>query len=45
MGDEDILGEWRYNSAHSLSSAIVGGGHLHAPAALPSGKELPVPIE
>jgi hypothetical protein len=27
-----------------LTSALVGGGQLHAPAALPPGKEPPVPI-
>jgi hypothetical protein len=28
-----------------LTSALVGSGQLHAPAALPPGKEPPVPIE
>jgi hypothetical protein len=33
---KDILGEWRYSSAHSLTSALDGlSGQLHAPATLP----------
>jgi hypothetical protein len=42
---KDVLGEWRYSSTHSLTSALDGGsGQLHAPAALPPGGEPPVPI-
>jgi hypothetical protein len=28
-----------------LTSALVGGGQLHAPAALPPGKAPPVPLD
>jgi hypothetical protein len=41
---ETVLGEWMYTSTHSLTSALDGGGQLHAPAALPSRKEPLVPI-
>jgi hypothetical protein len=36
--------EWRYNSTHSLTSALDGGsGQLHAPATLPPRKDPLVP--
>jgi hypothetical protein len=39
------VGEWRYSSTHSLISALMEvRGRLHAPAALPPGKELLIPI-
>jgi hypothetical protein len=41
--NEDVLGEWKYSSMHS-TSALKGSVQLHAPAALPSGKEPVVPI-
>jgi hypothetical protein len=33
--NEGVLGEWRYSSTHSLTSALDGRGQLHVPAALP----------
>jgi hypothetical protein len=40
-----VLGEWRYSSAHSLTSAPDGGEwSASRPAALPPGKETLVPI-
>jgi hypothetical protein len=42
---EDVLWEWTYSFTHSLTSALDGGEcQLHAPAALPPGKEPLVPI-
>jgi hypothetical protein len=42
---ERVLGEWRYSSTHSLTSALGGvSGQIHAPAALHPGKEPLVPI-
>jgi hypothetical protein len=41
---EDVLGEWRYSSMHSLTSALDGSGQFHAPAVLPPGKEPLLPI-
>jgi hypothetical protein len=42
---EDVLGEMRYNSTPSLTSLLhVVSCQLHASAALPPGKEPPVPI-
>jgi hypothetical protein len=41
---EGVLGEWRYSSTNSLTSVLDGSGQLHAPAALPPGKEPLVPI-
>jgi hypothetical protein len=34
---EDVLGEWRCSSTHSLTSALDGSSQLHAPSALPPG--------
>jgi len=40
------MGEWMYNSMHSLPRhQIKVSGQLHAPAALTPQKEYPVPIE
>jgi hypothetical protein len=42
---EGLLGEWRYSSTHSLTSALDGvSGQLRAPVALAPGKEPLVPI-
>jgi hypothetical protein len=42
--NDGVLGEWRYSSTHSLSSALDGVScQLHAPAALPPGKVPLVP--
>jgi hypothetical protein len=42
---EGVLGEWRYSSMHSwLRHKIEASGQLHTSAALPPGKEPPVPI-
>jgi hypothetical protein len=40
------MGEWVYKSTLLMTTALVGGasGQLHAAAALPPGKEAPVPI-
>jgi len=39
------MGEWRYSSTHSLTSALDEmGGQLQAPAALPPGEETLVPL-
>jgi hypothetical protein len=35
--------EWRYSS-NILDLGLEGGGQIHAPAALPPGKEVQVPI-
>jgi hypothetical protein len=41
---ESVLGEWRYSSTHSRPSHYKEvSGQLHAPAALPPGKEPLVP--
>jgi hypothetical protein len=36
---EGVLGNWKYSSTHSLTSALDESGQFHAPAALPPGKE------
>jgi hypothetical protein len=42
---EGVLGEWRYSSTHYLPRHYLEvSGQFHAPAALPPGKELVVPI-
>jgi hypothetical protein len=42
---EGVLGEWRYSSTHSLTSALNGGEwSASLPIALPPGKEPLVPI-
>jgi hypothetical protein len=43
---EDVSGEWRYSSTHSLTLELDGGewSALHVPAALLEGKEPPVSI-
>jgi len=42
---KEYLEEWRYSSTHSLALALGGvSGQLHAPPALPPGKEPLVPI-
>jgi hypothetical protein len=38
------IGEWRYSSMHTITSALDGSGQLHASAALPPGKEPLVPV-
>jgi hypothetical protein len=44
--NEDVLGECRYSSIHSLTSALDGlCGQLHAPAALPQGKSAWYPLD
>jgi hypothetical protein len=37
---EGILGEWRYSSKCSLTSAYEVNGQLHAPVALLPGKKI-----
>jgi hypothetical protein len=42
---EGVLGEWKYSSTHSSSRyEIEVSGQLHAPAALPPGKDPMLPI-
>jgi hypothetical protein len=37
---EDVLGEWMYNSTHSLTRHLMEvSGQLHTPTALSPGKE------
>jgi len=38
------LGEWKYSTTHSLTSALDGGGQLHVTATLTPEKELLVHI-
>jgi len=42
---EGVLEEWRYSYTHSLTSELNGGEQLHAPAALPPGKERWYPLD
>jgi hypothetical protein len=44
--NEDVLEEWRYSSTDSWPRhSMEESGQLHAPAALPLGKESPVPMD